>query len=79
MAWAALQDFIHDVRQFAEAAAQDRFRQNLGSPLCTNCDGLKAGPDVVATCFQLGRCYFANRKTSDATDAQRRLIARLAK
>ena len=60
-------------------AARDRFRQNLGTARCTHCEGLKAGPDVVATCFQLGQCFYANQKTTDLTGTQQRLIDRLYK
>jgi hypothetical protein len=78
-AWDATQRFIRDVRHFSNEAARDRLRQNLGTAVCGSCDGLKAGPDVVATCFQIGQCFYQSRKASDATSVQQSLIARLTK
>lgn len=40
--------------------AKTRFKLNFGSALCENCDGLRAGPGVTATCFQVKQCYFDN-------------------
>lgn len=40
--------------------ARLRFRVNFGTMVCENCDGLKAGPGVVATCFQAKQCHFSN-------------------
>jgi hypothetical protein len=39
-------------------AARQRYRVNFGTEACNNCDGLKAGPGVVATCFQVQKCNF---------------------
>jgi hypothetical protein len=39
-------------------AAHQRYRVNFGTTTCDNCDGLKAGPGVVATCFQVQKCNF---------------------
>lgn len=78
-AWDAVRALLREVRQFSIEAAQDRFRHNLGSPLCRSCEGLKAGPDVAATCFQLGQCFFTNRKVTDVTESQQGLISRLVR
>lgn len=40
--------------------AKARFKLNFGSAMCDNCDGLRAGPGVTATCFQMKLCYFDN-------------------
>lgn len=77
--WQRIQNFIHEVRQFSNAAARDRFRQNLGTPVCENCDGLKAGPGVAATCFQRKQCFYTNWKATDVTASQHGLIDRLYK
>ena len=58
-------------------AAQLRFRLNFGTPICDRCDGLKAGPGVSATCFQLRQCTYDNVKEGDATPKQRRVIQSL--
>jgi len=41
-------------------ASRQRFLVNFGTEVCSNCDGLKTGPKVVATCFQVKRCNFTN-------------------
>jgi len=61
---------------WAEAAAM-RFRLNFGSPLCEHCEGLKVGPGVVATCFQVRQCNFDNVKEGQATPRQQRVLDRL--
>ncbi len=58
-------------------AAQLRFRLNFGTPICDRCDGLKAGPGVSATCFQVRQCTYDNVKDGDATPKQRRVIQSL--
>ena len=54
-----------------------RYRFNFGTPVCVNCDGLKAGPGVVATCFQIRRCNYSNVKDGDVTPKQLRVLQRL--
>lgn len=54
--------------------ARLRFELNFGGPLCENCDGLRAGPGVTATCFQVRRCDFSNLKEGDVTPKQSRVI-----
>ena len=44
--------------------AQLRFRVNFGTPICQNCDGLHAGPNVVATCYQAKECHYTNIRTT---------------
>jgi len=65
-------------RKAVDSAAEARFRLNLGTTACEHCDGLKAGVDVVSTCFQLKRCFYGNRKVSDMSTKQQRLVAKLA-
>ena len=55
-------------------ASKSRFSLNFGSPRCVNCEGLKVGPGVVATCFQVSQCYFKNFKQGDLTPKQERLL-----
>jgi hypothetical protein len=43
-------------------ASRLRYRLNFGTSLCDNCEGLRAGPGVLATCFQVKVCNFANIK-----------------
>lgn len=59
--------------------AASRFRENFGTEVCGRCDGLKAGPDVVATCYQTKQCYYSNQKAGDENPVQARLISLLRK
>ncbi len=61
-------------REMVVEAAQLRFKVNFGTPVCENCDGLKAGPGVVATCFQVRRCNYSNVKDTEITGRQLRVI-----
>ncbi len=58
-------------------AARLRFRVNFASSVCEKCDGLKAGPGVVATCYQLQRCEYSNTKETDIDSEQARVIEAL--
>ena len=65
--------------QTVREAAEARFKANFGSSQCDNCDGLKAGPNVVATCFQTKCCYFGNVQADEATPRHQRTIDSLLK
>jgi len=54
---------VHLIEKYREQAidlAKARYKLNFGTSLCDNCDGLRAGPGVTATCFQVKQCYFDN-------------------
>ncbi len=55
-------------------AARTRFRHNFGTSVCQRCEGLKAGPGVVATCFQVRQCYYDNFKEQGLTPKQARVL-----
>lgn len=78
-AWEAVRAFIRDVRAFSNEAARGRFVTNFGSTLCESCEGLKAGPGVVATCFQLKQCFFTNKKSIDVSRAHKSVIESLTR
>jgi hypothetical protein len=59
-------------------AAKARFEKNFGTVRCDTCDGLKAGPGIVATCFQVRQCFYGNIK-ADASPRHERLIEILTK
>jgi hypothetical protein len=65
------------VKEILRQAAKDRFAVNFGTDVCLSCDGLKAGPDVLATCYQVRQCNYSNVKRT--TSHQTNLIARLTK
>ncbi len=54
-----------------------RFRLNFGTPICDRCDGLKVGPGVVATCFQVRQCNYDNVKQGAMTPRQSRVVQSL--
>lgn len=58
--------------------ARVRFKLNFGSAVCDNCEGLRAGPGVTATCFQMKLCYFDNfREVEDAQPRHLRVLQTL--
>jgi hypothetical protein len=62
LAWETSQKLIHLAREAVLEAARSRFKVNFGSTRCDHCEGLRAGPGVVATCFQVRQCYYDNIK-----------------
>jgi len=58
-------------------AARLRFKVNFGTAVCESCDGLKAGPGIVATCFQIRRCNYENVREGGPSDPHRRIIQSL--
>jgi len=59
--------------------AKLRFKLNFGTPMCSHCEGLQAGPGVAATCFQARRCDYTNLKEGEDPPHQRKLINLLGK
>lgn len=62
LAYAATLNLIAAYREQGVELARLRFTLNFGSPVCENCDGLRAGPGVIATCHQIKQCNFDNVK-----------------
>ncbi len=54
-----------------------RFRVNFGTPICMSCNGLKAGPGVLATCFQIQRCNYDHILDGDASQKHLRILKSL--
>ena len=59
-------------------ASRQRYRANFGTDACLNCDGLKAGPGVVATCFQVQKCNFDSIREGSESPHHLRIIDRLS-
>lgn len=76
--WKEVQALVSASKNLVRDAAKDRFKANFGKEICNHCDGLKAGPDVVSTCFQLKQCYYSNVK-SRTSPKQSKLISLLTK
>lgn len=77
LAWQKSQELISLAKEALRQAAKDRFKVNFGSEVCNTCDGLKTGPGVLATCFQVRQCNYSNVKGT--TPRQDHLITRLTK
>ena len=58
-------------------ASHQRFLVNFGTEICSNCDGLRTGPKVVATCFQVRKCNFANVSEGSESSYHLRILNRL--
>jgi hypothetical protein len=58
-------------------AAKARFKANFGTEVCNHCQGLKAGPRVGATCFQMQACYYTNFGEDEVTPKHQRVIGKL--
>jgi hypothetical protein len=76
--YATTQRIIARNHELARQAAELRFALNFGSEMCQNCEGLRAGPGVVATCFQIQRCNFTNVKESSENPQKLRVLRNLA-
>lgn len=74
--WEKTQELISLTKEVLKQSARDRFILNFGTEVCHTCDGLKAGPDVIATCYQVRQCNYSNVKK---TSRQESLITRLTK
>lgn len=79
MVYAAAKDLVAAYREVQRELASIRFKVNFNTERCRNCDGLKAGPDVIATCFQVQQCNFTNVKESDQDRRHLRVLTSLVK
>lgn len=77
LAWEKAQELSSLAKEALRQAAKDRFKVNFGTDVCNACDGLKVGPGVLATCFQIRQCNYSNVKST--TPRQETLITRLTK
>jgi hypothetical protein len=66
----AYNESLHDV-------AKLRFTANFGSPICENCNGLKAGPGVIATCYQVKACNYDNIREDSVGQRHLRVLENL--
>jgi hypothetical protein len=75
-AWSLTQSLLEMARALMIEAAKARFEVNFGTSICERCEGLRAGVDVVATCYQTKLCYYRNVK-KEVTPKQRGVIDKL--
>jgi len=76
-AYAAAVRLIEAHSKLELEAARLRFSINFGTSVCDHCEGLKAGPGVAATCFQVKRCNYGNVKDDDLTLKQLKVLGAL--
>jgi len=77
-AWEVSQAILKLTSELIVESARLRFKIEFGTPRCRNCTGLKAGPGVVATCYQVQQCYYTNIREDDLTVKQARIVDYLA-
>ncbi len=75
-AWKLTQKLMKAARTLSTEAAKARFKINFGTEVCERCEGLRAGENVVATCYQIRLCHYGNVK-KDLTPRQRGVINNL--
>jgi hypothetical protein len=73
----AAQELQAAYRESLLEAGKLRFKLNFGTSTCDNCEGLKAGPGVAATCFQIRRCEFQNVLEESASPRQVRILRKM--
>jgi len=73
-AWDIIQELLGWTGELVTESARERFRLNFGTERCQNCTGLKAGPGVVATCFQVQQCYYRHIRGDDLSPKQARVL-----
>ena len=54
-----------------------RFKLNFGTKNCENCEGLRAGPGVAATCFQIRKCEFQNVLEESSSPRHIRILRKM--
>lgn len=68
---------IDRFREQSSELGRFRFRVNFGSAVCEDCDGLRAGPGVLATCYQTRQCFYDNVKEGSASPRHLRVLSTL--
>jgi len=76
-AYQAAQELRDAYHEALNEAARQRYRANFGTESCSSCDGLKAGPGVLATCFQIQKCNFDSIHEGSESSTQLRILNRL--
>jgi hypothetical protein len=58
--WDITQELLEISKFLMIELAKARFKLNFGTNICERCNGLCAGENVVATCYQIKLCYYRN-------------------
>jgi len=75
--WEVSRELLAFVRSAVDEAARARFEVNFGTEICQRCTGLKAGPKVTATCFQVRACYYTHFREDKMSPKQHQIIGKL--
>lgn len=75
--WEASRELLAFARAAVDEAARARFEVNFGTEVCQHCTGLKAGPKVTATCFQMKACYYTHFRGDRQSPKQEQIIGKL--
>lgn len=73
-AYLVASDLLFAYQAILKEVAQLRFRVNFASPVCENCEGLRAGPGIAATCYQVRQCNYTNIKENQSDPRVLRVI-----
>jgi hypothetical protein len=77
-AYHAAEDLRAAYHEALNEGARLRYRSNFGTDACEHCDGLKAGPGVLATCFQLQKCNYDSIHEGSESSLHLKIIDRLS-
>lgn len=77
-AYHAAEDLRAAYHEALSEGAHQRYRANFGTHVCNHCEGLKAGPGVLATCFQVKKCNFDNIHEGSESPLHLKILDRLS-
>lgn len=75
--WGLSRQIRGECEKLVAEMARLRFRLNFGTPVCDDCDGLTAGPKIVATCFQVKQCHYGPVGSNGVIPGRRGVLDRL--
>lgn len=73
-AWFLSKEILTLAKAAVIESAKSRYSNNFGTPVCESCEGLKVGPGVTATCFQVRQCYYDSFRSETLSPKQARLL-----
>jgi hypothetical protein len=76
-AYRAAEDLRAAYHEALNEGARLRYRVNFGTEVCNRCEGLKAGPGVIATCFQVQKCNFDSIHEGSESPLHLKILDRL--
>ena len=77
LAFIAAKELTDAYHEALVEASRLRFKVNFGTERCTNCTGLRAGPGVAATCYQVKRCDYSHIREGKHDGIKERVLLNL--